>query len=53
MKYVDEFRDPEKAKMLIDAINTITEQLEVSQQQTFTTNGILWWSYAYYFSLWH
>ncbi len=33
MKYVDEFRDPEKAKMLIDAINTITEQLEVSQQR--------------------
>ncbi len=33
MKYVDEFRDPEKARMLIDEINTITEQLEITQQQ--------------------
>jgi hydrogenase expression/formation protein HypD len=33
MKYVDEFRDPEKARMLIDEINTITEQLEISQQR--------------------
>jgi hydrogenase expression/formation protein HypD len=32
MKYVDEFRDPEKARMLIDEITAITDQLEVSQQ---------------------
>ncbi len=33
MKYVDEFRDPEKARMLVDEINTITEQLEITQQR--------------------
>jgi hydrogenase expression/formation protein HypD len=33
MKYVDEFRDPEKARMLIDEINGITEQLEITQQR--------------------
>jgi len=32
MKYVDEFRDPEKAKILVDEINTLTEQLEITQQ---------------------
>jgi len=33
MKYVDEFRDPEKARMLVAEINTITEQLEITQQR--------------------
>ncbi len=33
MKYVDEFRDPEKARMLVDEINTITKQLEITQQR--------------------
>jgi hydrogenase expression/formation protein HypD len=33
MKYVDEFRDPGKARMLIDEINGITEQLEITQQR--------------------
>jgi len=33
MKYVDEFRDPEKARMLVDEINTLTEQLEITQQR--------------------
>jgi hydrogenase expression/formation protein HypD len=32
MKYVDEFRDPEKARMLIDEITVITKQLETTQQ---------------------
>ena len=33
MKYVDEFRDPEKARMLVDEITAITEQLENTQQR--------------------
>ena len=33
MKYVDEFRDPDKARMLINEINSITERLDVSQQR--------------------
>ncbi len=33
MKYVDEFRDPDKARMLIDEITEITEQLEITQQR--------------------
>ncbi|MCF6250216.1 MAG: hydrogenase formation protein HypD [Methylococcaceae bacterium] len=33
MKYVDEFRDPEKARMLVAEINTITEQLGITQQR--------------------
>ena len=33
MKYVDEFRDPEKARMLVDEITAITKQLEISQQR--------------------
>jgi hydrogenase expression/formation protein HypD len=33
MKYVDEFRDPEKATLLIDEIKSITKQLGISQQQ--------------------
>lgn len=32
MKYVDEFRDPQKARMLVDKITAITEQLEITQQ---------------------
>ena len=32
MKYVDEFRAPQKARMLVDKITAITEQLEITQQ---------------------
>ncbi len=33
MKYVDEFRDPEKAKLLIDEIAAVTGQIETTQQR--------------------
>jgi len=33
MKYVDEFRDPEKAKLLVSEITAITERLEITQQR--------------------
>ena len=33
MKYVDEFRDPEKAKILVSEINTIAEKLSVGRSR--------------------
>ena len=33
MKYVDEFRDPDKAKLLISEIKTTTDRLEIIEKR--------------------
>ena len=33
MKYVDEFRDPKKAKFLINDINLLVEQIDICKQR--------------------